>query len=325
MLMFLGTFACLTQGQILTPPTNGSQCFDGRGKVVNYPKFWDYATDRTVFENSHSESCERNSRGCKGVCMDAGTMYENGQCVYRSTLTADAQGGLTCMERTSAALQKRKPVWESLWRPADYQDHFQDIWLGYQRLKHIDPTKSPECAQLKQIYTSEVEKHAIKSLKTKPAGREGYHVQGKAMDLPNGSIPDRILIRGRPPTEMGPGEIIPSPPASTAPADYQWSSEESWRVEVQYKYFPPTDEETMMPGSDAHGPLMLCTAQLYQKLCSYAPPVDPACSDWMKKLELSWWNTDCSGISRDIVAEKCGLIRPMPEKDEIHYEPIGAR
>jgi hypothetical protein len=317
----LFSFLCLQPKLALgQTPLPENKCIDGNGDQISFPKFYNPEIDGFAFEDSPAADCEANSRGCKGVCKDAGTLYNNETCVYRSNMSQMGKDGLSCMERMTAVYSKRKPQWESAWRPPDYQEHFRDIWTGYKKVKFIDPVINPECAVLKNLYTREIMKHDMTRLGTRPAGRSGPHIQGLAVDMPEGSMPDRIILNGGHPTAKPTGEIVHLPPADNATPDYVWSSEEQYKVDVQYTDFPAEDGHGVL--GYPHGPLRLCEAWIYQRLCTPIVPT-PTCGAWDLKWKNSNWNTDCTAVTRDYIAEKCGMHRPLPVTDESHYKVNG--
>ena len=76
----------------------------------------------------------------------------------------------------------------SAWRPVQYQMHLREVYEKKQALKKVS---AASCADVRAGVDAEIAKHHMANLHKRPAGPNGYHVQGLAFDV-------KTLSRSRP-------------------------------------------------------------------------------------------------------------------------------
>lgn len=108
--------------------------------------------------------------------------FEDGNTLDLTRLVANMQTARVCLQNAVINQGGTFPsnAISSAWRPADYQRHFREVWDKWKVLKN---NRKAECANRKEEVRIEVEKHDIDTLQWQPAGPNGPHVQGRALDL----------------------------------------------------------------------------------------------------------------------------------------------
>lgn len=103
----------------------------------------------------------------------------NGNIVDTTHLTTTMQAALSAFTMAVTNAQGELRL-ESAWRPSAYQLHLREVWDKWQLLRNQGRS---ECEALRTQVQSEINRHRLANLRTRPAGANGYHAKGLAIDV----------------------------------------------------------------------------------------------------------------------------------------------
>ncbi len=106
------------------------------------------------------------------------TSFENGQAIDTDKLTPAMQTAWSCFSGLVGANRLR-----SAYRPPEYQGHLREIWDKWKAPGNLQSNTDPACAATKTAVGAEFNRHGLGASTLRPAGANGTHPQGLAIDI----------------------------------------------------------------------------------------------------------------------------------------------
>lgn len=111
--------------------------------------------------------------------------FENGQTIDTVDLTPSMQTAWACFSSLVGANRLT-----SAYRPSEYQSHLREIWDKWNAPGNLRSNTDPECATTKAAVQAEFNRHGLGASHIRPAGPNGNHTRGLAIDISISGLPN---------------------------------------------------------------------------------------------------------------------------------------
>ena len=155
---------------------NSGYAIDGT-QTIKQPGGW-------AFQVCDNNGCSGGFTACpvppiNPITDPVAIQFENGNTLDTTHLSSAMQTANNSF-RNAVTNNGGSFILNSAYRPPPYQVHLREVWDKWQLLKNCT---LPACQTLRTQVQTEVNRHGISNLNTRPAGVCGFHTQGLAIDV----------------------------------------------------------------------------------------------------------------------------------------------